>query len=46
MKKNALMVLAAVFLFGMASGYIAGLWQQAAQHKHKIERMNNERHLR
>lgn len=33
--KRGVRLLIAVFLFGMAMGYIAGLWQQAAQHEKK-----------
>lgn len=38
-KQRILPILTAVFLFGMAMGYIAGLWQQAAQQTKRMERM-------
>ena len=36
-KQRILPILTAVFLFGMAMGYIAGLWQIMTQSERRIE---------
>ena len=33
--KTAKTIIIGIFLAGMAAGYIAGLWQQAAQRQHQ-----------